>query len=104
MEVTVGDTRIESKTLIKYLVVIIDNRLNFKEHVNYIDVKASVTQGALARMKPTIGEPGPIKKRIILVVVTSIMLYDCPIWSRLTPWGRQGEYCPRSIVLVRSDG
>ena len=30
----VVDTRIESKRVIKYLGVIIDDRLNFKEHVN----------------------------------------------------------------------
>ena len=41
---------IESKRVLKYLGVIIDVRLNFKEHVKYIGEKASVIQGALARM------------------------------------------------------
>ena len=51
---TLGGTRIESKRAIKYLGMIIDVRLNFKEHVKYIGEKASVT---------------------------SIMPYACPIWS-----------------------
>ena len=50
MEVTVGGTKIESKREIKCLGVIIDDRLNFKEHFKYIGAKACITQGALARM------------------------------------------------------
>ena len=57
----VGGTRIESKRAIKYLGVIIDNRLNFIEHVKYIGEKASVIRGALERMMPNIGGPGPFK-------------------------------------------
>ena len=75
MEVTIGSTRIELKRAIKYLRVIIEDRLNFKDHVKYIGEKASVTQGALARMTSNIGGPGPFKRSIILAVVTSIMLY-----------------------------
>ena len=85
---TVGGTRIESKRAIKYLGVIIDNRLNLKEHVKYIGEKACITQGALARMMPNIRGSDPFKRRIILAAVTSIMLYA------YSPFGRQGEYCP----------
>ena len=53
MEVTVAGTKIESKRAIKYLGVIIDGRLNFKEHVKYIGEK--VTQTALGRMMTNIG-------------------------------------------------
>ena len=77
---TVGGTRIESKRAIKNLGVIVDDRLNCKEPVNYIGEKASITQGTLARMMPNIRGLGPFKRRIILAVVTSIMLYACPIW------------------------
>ena len=55
MEVTIGGTRIESKRSMKYLGVIIDDKLNCKEHVKYISVMTSVTQGALARIMPNIG-------------------------------------------------
>ena len=72
---TFGGTRIELKRAIKYLGVIIDDRLNLRE----ISEKASVTRGALARMMPNIGGPGPFKRRIISAIVTSIMLYACPI-------------------------
>ena len=32
-----------------------------------------------AKRMPNIGGPGPLKRRIILTVVTSIMLFDSPI-------------------------
>ena len=64
MEVTVGSTKIESKRAVKYLRVIIDDRLNFKEHLKFIGEKASVTQGALMRMMPYIGGPNSFKRRI----------------------------------------
>ena len=81
MEVPFGDVKIGSKRAKKYLGVIIDDRLNFKEHVKYISEKASVTQAALTRMMPNIGGPNPFKRRIISRVVTSIILYAGPIWS-----------------------
>ena len=37
MEMTVGGTTIESKRDIRYLGVIIDDGLNFKKHVKFID-------------------------------------------------------------------
>ena len=63
VEVTVGGSRIESKRAIKYLVVISDVRLSFKEHLKFICEKASVTQGTMTRMMPNIGGP---------------VIYDCP--------------------------
>ena len=40
---TVGGTKIESKRPLKYLGVIIDDRLNFRERVKFIGEKASAT-------------------------------------------------------------
>ena len=63
-EVSIGDTKIESKNALKYLGMIIGDRLNFKEHVKFISEKASATQGALTRMMPDIGGPNLFKRRI----------------------------------------
>ena len=40
MKVAVGGTRIESKRALKYLGVIINDRLKFKQHVKFIGAKA----------------------------------------------------------------
>ena len=52
MGVTVRGTRIKSNRAIKYLAVIVDDRLSFKEHMKDICEKAPVTQTTLARMMP----------------------------------------------------
>ena len=89
MEVTVGGTNIKSKKAIKYLSLIIDDRLNFKEHMKYNGEKAFVSQRALARKMPNIRGPNPFKRRIMSRVVTLTMLYHI---------GKKGGNCPRCIV------
>ena len=69
MEVIFGGKRITWKRAINYLGVIIDDRLSFKEYG-----KASVTQGAPAKMMPNIGA-WSIQKEDNFGGVTSIMLY-----------------------------
>ena len=101
MVVIVGESKIESKRAIKYLGVVIDDRLNFKEHMKYVGEKASVTQRALARMMANIGGPGPFKRRIIAAVVTSIMLYACPIWSEALSVGTTRRILS-SVYLLRA--
>ena len=71
---------IESKNVIKYLGLILDDRLDSKDHAKFVGQKAFVIQGALMRMIPNIGRSNPFKRRIIRRVVASIMLYDCPMW------------------------
>ena len=39
--ITVDDQRITSKQAIKYLVVVIDNKLTFREHLTYIGDKCA---------------------------------------------------------------
>ena len=41
--ITVDEQRITSKQSIKYLGVMIDNRLTFKEHLTYITIKYAAT-------------------------------------------------------------
>ena len=87
IEVAVGGTSIETKRAIKYLGVIIDDRLNFKAHMKFIGEKVSVIQRTLAMMMPNIGGPNPFKRKIILSISTYIMLYACPIWSEVLSVG-----------------
>ena len=97
--------KMRSKRAIKYLRVIIDDRLNFKKHVTTIGEKASVTQGALTKMMPNIGGPNPLKRRIISKVVTSIILHPCPIWTEALSVGTtrrklSSMYCLSVIIQI----
>lgn len=81
MTIQVGNTNISSKDAVKYLGVMIDNRLNFKSHVRHATEKASRIQSALARMLPNIGGPKFQKRLLLSRVVSSALLYAAPIWS-----------------------
>lgn len=79
---TVGQESIQSKNSVKYLGVMLDNRLNFREHIIHASDKASKVQGALSRIMPNVGGP-KFKRRVLLArVVSSILLYAAPIWSK----------------------
>ena len=67
--------------------MIVDDRLNFKEHVKFIGEKVSVTQGALTRMVINIGGSIPFQRRMILWFITSIILYGRMYY----PWGDDKE-------------
>lgn len=82
VNIRVGNQNIRSKEAIKYLGVMIDNRLQFKVHVEYSSKKASLLQAALSRILPNIGGPGYPRRILISRVVSSVLLYAAPVWAR----------------------
>lgn len=81
MNVQVGTQIIRSKEAVKYLGVMIDNRLQFKQHVHYSSKKASRLQAALSRIMPNIGGPGYARRILLSRVVSSVLLYAAPVWA-----------------------
>lgn len=81
MTITVGSTEIRSKESLKYLGVMIDNRLNFKSHISYASEKASKVQAALSRIMPNIGGPKYEGRILLSRVVSSVLLYAAPVWA-----------------------
>jgi hypothetical protein len=53
----VGGNNIISKPHIRYLGVLLDARLSFKDHIAYASSKAATTNVALSRLMPNIGGP-----------------------------------------------
>lgn len=82
MTIKVGNTTIKSKDAVNYLGVIIDNRLNFKSHVNHATEKAARIHSAMARMLPNVGGPRYQKRLLLSRVVSSALLYAAPIWIK----------------------
>ncbi len=77
----VGNHVIKSKESIKYLGVMLDDRLSFKSHINYTCGKASRVYSALSNMLPNIGGPRSSRRLLLSRVVSSVLLYGAPIWS-----------------------
>lgn len=77
----VGEHEIESKTSIRYLGVMIDSRLNFKDQVEHASTKAAAVGGALSRLMPNVGGPKPRRRALLASVTTSILTYGIAIWT-----------------------
>lgn len=78
----VGDITITSKRELKYLGVMLDDRLNFTSHVDYICEKASKVQQTLARLMPNKFGARNGKRRLLANVTTSILRYGGETWSK----------------------
>lgn len=79
--IQVGRHQIRSKEAVKYLGVMIDNRLSFKAHLQYTKQKASRVQNVLSWMMPNVGGPKAGRRKLISTVVSSVMMYAAPIWA-----------------------
>ncbi|XP_044747404.1 uncharacterized protein LOC123308700 [Coccinella septempunctata] len=66
---------------IKYLGVILDGQLSFKQHIRHISGKAKEKALTLSRIMPNIGRGGEFKRRVLGGVTNSIMLYAAPVWG-----------------------
>ena len=81
VKVEVGGHTVVSKPAIKYLGVIIDTKLSFREHLEYACQKAASATTALAKMLPNIGGPKHCRRLVLAGVVRSILLYSSPVWA-----------------------
>lgn len=81
-QVEIEQSMISSKRHIKYLGVMLDDRLNFTSHVDYITKKAAKVQTTLARIMPNKAGATSSKRRMLANVVSSTVRYGAPIWRK----------------------
>jgi RNA binding protein fox-1 len=79
-EITVEELTITSRRELKYLGVMIDDRLNFNSHVDYACEKAAKAISALSRIMPNNAGPISSKRRLLASVSSSILRYGGPAW------------------------
>lgn len=77
----VGEGSITSQPAIRYLGVMLDSRVSFKQHVEKTTVKARRVATALGRLMPNIGGPRQGRRKLLASVVTSILTYGIAIWG-----------------------
>ncbi|XP_070138500.1 uncharacterized protein [Drosophila bipectinata] len=90
--IQVGGMAITSQRAIKYLGVMIDARLSFREHLDYIQGKAAATTRGLARILLNTRGPKQNRRRLLVSVASAQILYAAPIWAEAmnTPSYRRG--------------
>jgi hypothetical protein len=89
---------------LRYLGVRLDTRLTFKDHVQFVAKKATVSATALAKLMPNINGPEKWKRRLLASVVESKLLYVAPIWSAaVSASGRttRGLIRPQRAIALR---
>lgn len=72
--------RIKIGRSVKYLGVILDSKLAFKEHFNYVYDKAEKVKRALCKLMPNLRGPHENKRRLYAYVIQSVIMYGAPIW------------------------
>lgn len=106
MKLGVGEQEITSQPFIRYLGVMLDARLNFKQQVEHISAKASVVRASLARLMPNIGGPKQSRRLLLSSVVTSVLTYGISIWADALKsqesWRKAGPVYRLSALRVPS--
>ena len=80
LSLTIGGCEITSQPQLKYLGVILDSKLKFKEHLVYTSGKANKMYNALSRMMANRGCVRSSRRFLISKAMSSVILYAAPIW------------------------
>lgn len=86
MEVTVRQVKIRSREDIKYLGVWLNQNLRMTMHIKETVMKAGRCTDSLAKLMPSLD--GNQKRRMLVNVMHSIMLYVAPMWERTVRYER----------------
>ena len=87
---------------IKYLGVILDSKLRFHQHFQYITEKATQTMNALRGLIPNLRGPEMRKRRLYGHVILSILLYAAPVWSKKFSKAYKGLSKPSQNKIART--
>lgn len=77
----VGSNVIRTQPSLRYLGMLMDQRLSFKDNIVAISDKATAYSGILARLMPNIGGPRQSRRLLLSSVSTSVLLYGAPVWA-----------------------
>ncbi len=80
LSLTIGECQITSQPQLKYLGVILDSRLKFKEHLENTTSKANKIYNSLSRMMANRGCVRSSRRFLIAKAMRSVILYAAPIW------------------------
>jgi len=79
--IVLNGTPVTMKRSIKHLGIIVDDNLNYNQHVEATATKAQKTLTALSRLMPNIGGPKESRRKLLVSVIHSVILYGAPVWG-----------------------
>lgn len=98
--IMVGDCTIDSKREVRHLGVMLDDRLNFNSHVDYVCKKATLVISALSRIMPNNSAISSSKRRLLASVSSSIIRYAGPVWLTALKTDRNRAQLDRTFRLM----
>ena len=87
-EIRINGTNVVTKRAIKHLGVMVDDELSFKEHIKLAADKGSRVIQALSRLMPNIGGPKEPRRKLLVSVVHSVLLYGAPVWAQCMTYAK----------------
>jgi hypothetical protein len=89
---------IETKRDVKYLGIRLDVRLTFWHQIISAVEKAEKVMTNLSRLMSNVGGPVSSRRRVLLSVVQSVLLYGCEVWAEAL---RKGLYRAKVMAVQR---
>lgn len=78
---TVGTHDIVSQPYIRYIEIMLDGRLTFKDHIKYGGRKAVAVNATVSRIMLNVGDPRQNSTLLLASVVLSLLLYGTAVWA-----------------------
>lgn len=78
---SLGEFEITTKDAIRHLGIILDTKLTYSQHIIHAADKAAKVVAALSRAMANTNGPSPSKRRLLMSVAHSIMLYGAEVWA-----------------------
>lgn len=81
LEINIGQHTIVTKRHMKYLGILIDDKLTFIKHMKYLNEKVAKVTRALGRLMPNVRGPCERKRILYAHTISSVVLYGSPVWA-----------------------
>ena len=94
--IAVAGDRVPVGRSIKYLGLVLDDRLSFEPHFAQLTPRVEKVALSLSRILPNIGGLKAKIRRLYAAVTGSMVLYGAPIWAKEDPLSRQNVKALRS--------
>lgn len=87
-KLTINDVPIAFTNDMLYLGIVVDRRLSFREHVQRAANKTAGVVTRLSRIMPNLGGPKECRRRLLVAVAHSVLLYGAPTWAHTLEYSK----------------
>lgn len=98
--IDINGVEIEAKRTMRYLGVILDDKLTFGPHLEYVESKVTAVSRSLYRITPNLRGPRESRRRLYGGMILSVILYAAPVWCEAVNRARKSR--DKLNGLVRS--